>query len=149
MSANINNSLRESLTRLVDAASALEKLLDRHFVAAEHSTEQSRLYNAIITGREALAHAEKNAHTRPLVELATLEARRRLRREDRDHPRADDLENYLSPCLEIEVFCTTQEREDFEMETDISFSADVIDRAEEFDRLVTFLAQDSYKLKRI
>ena len=83
------------------------------------------------------------------IQFATKEARKLIRK-DRpgERPYCDALENYLSPAQEIEIFCTTQEREDFEIDhKECTIDADVIAQPDVFAKLIAYLRDCD--LKRI
>ena len=81
------------------------------------------------------------------VQLATKDGAKLVRKQRSDRRPDDNLESYFSPAQEIEVTCTTEEREDFEQWHGIALDADVIG-ASEFRKLVEFLTSD-YRLKTI
>ena len=79
-----------------------------------------------------------------IIQLATKQARRLLRKFDRDRPRSNALVNFLSPAQEVEIYCTVDEMEDFEGASSppISLTSDVLDDHEDFRKLLEFLATD-------
>lgn len=80
----------------------------------------------------------------PLITLTTKAASKLYRSPDK-RP-SDKLESYFSPAQEIEIACTTQEREDFETENEIALTADVIEDKRDFEALVRYLTANC-KLK--
>jgi hypothetical protein len=56
------------------------------------------------------------------------------------------LEDYYSPDQTERVFCTTEEREDFEQCCEIALTADVIEDQADYDALVRFLTE-TYELR--
>ncbi len=81
-----------------------------------------------------------------MTTFATPDAAKLLAAQDRDSPQADTLENYYNPSESEEVYCTTQEREDFEQYCEIALTADVLDDQSDYDALVRFLTE-TYELK--
>lgn len=74
------------------------------------------------------------------VTLATKEARR-LDKGETGCGRADDLEKYYSPATEIELACSTAEREEFEQDHSVKLTADVLDERT-FTLFVGWLLKD-------
>jgi len=54
----------------------------------------------------------------------------------------DTLETYFSPAQGETVYCTTQEREDFELQHQIALTQDVIEDQRDYDEFVRYLATD-------
>jgi hypothetical protein len=81
-------------------------------------------------------------------EFATPGAAEMMAKVDRDHGPDNDLEDYYSPDQKEQVYCTTEEREDFEQFTEIALTADVIEDQRDYDSLVRFLAEH-YDLKEV
>ena len=52
------------------------------------------------------------------------------------------LETYYSPAEEIEVFCSTDERENCEREHEIVFTSDIVEDERDFRILLTYLRAD-------
>lgn len=60
----------------------------------------------------------------------------------------ETLENYYSPAQDEEVYCTTDEREDFEQYHEITLTADVIGDQRDYDMFVRFLVEN-YGLREV
>jgi hypothetical protein len=73
--------------------------------------------------------------------FVTPDAAALLAAEDRDTGRDEKLENYYPPDESEEVFCTTEEREDFEQYCEIALGEDVISDRSDYDALVRFLVE--------
>lgn len=58
-----------------------------------------------------------------------------------DAPPHRDLEDYLNPSQTETIYCTTQEREDFENEHELAFTQDVIEDESDYDTFVRHLAE--------
>src|SRR5262245_16306665 len=101
----------------------------------------------LVTRRQDPRRQErKHRMSLPLIVFETKAAAKLFRKQRRDEPRNRNLEEYYSPAQEIGVFCTTDEREDFERASEIALTADVIDDSRHFEVLLTFL-QENYGLK--
>lgn len=78
--------------------------------------------------------------TTTVLHLATKQGRKLDRKTSRDHGDPAELETYYSPLQEIEIKCSTQDREDFETSTSRELTAADILGAEEFSALAVYLA---------
>lgn len=56
-------------------------------------------------------------------------------------PEPSNLENYLPPSQNENIFCTTQEREDYEEYAEVAFTEDVISDQADYDNFVRYLAE--------
>jgi hypothetical protein len=85
----------------------------------------------------------------PLITLATKNARGLLdyALEHRDSPEPDELEVYFSPALEIQLHCTTQEREAFETDRKIELTEDCFGACIEFATFSRYLNQHCFNLE--
>lgn len=86
-----------------------------------------------------------------MKEFATPAALKLIRREKPGERPSGSLENYFPPmfCEDDEViFCTTDEREDFEEQKEIALTSERIDDQFDYDALVRFLTED-YQLQEI
>ena len=77
--------------------------------------------------------------------FATPDAAKLLAAQDRDSGQPETLEVYYNPSEQEEVYCTTEEREDFEQYTELALTADVLDDQSDYDALVRFLTE-TYEL---
>ena len=77
--------------------------------------------------------------------LETREGRKLSRVDDSLHGPPNELEKYYSPNGEIELLCSTDEREDCEAATDIFLPSDVLD-PDQFARLCAYMTAN-HKLK--
>src|SRR5438552_911967 len=69
-------------------------------------------------------------------------AGRRLARKSNEHGDPRDLERYWSPGGELKIRCSTNEREDFERDTELRLNSDVL-TAGEFERLFRWLRAEA------
>jgi hypothetical protein len=80
-----------------------------------------------------------NMNTTTVLTLITPAANKLDRMiQNRDQGDPDTLERWYSPSSEIEILCTTDEREDFEVEYESQLAADVLTQLE-FQRLKSHL----------
>ena len=61
---------------------------------------------------------------------------------DRDHAPPNELEEYFNPAQTEQVYCTTQEREDYESDAEVAFTEDVISDQNDYDNFVRHLSED-------
>ena len=66
----------------------------------------------------------------------------RLSRQSNEHGDPRDLERYWSPGGELKIRCSTGEREDFERDTELKLTSDVLS-ADEFERLFRWLKENA------
>lgn len=76
------------------------------------------------------------------LSLSTADGRKLNRRDSRMHGPPNDLEIYYSPFEEVQIDCSTNEREEFEEDEDLTLDEDILTE-DQFEKFFLWLKKNA------